>query len=337
MIFESSNVSAFKDFNDKYHYIRDQSIYFLVGTAGMIVTSFIPYKNYYRWSLVLLIFTLVSLMAVFIPGIGIKALGAHRWISLGSFNFQPAELAKLSLVLYLSAWFSSKEKERLGPFLLLIGMIVGLVIIEPDLGTAIILTSIAIIVYFLSGAPLFHFAILIPSVVAVGVLFAISSPYRMQRLTTFFNPEGDPLGASYHIRQILISLGSGGLFGMGLGASRQKYQFLPEATTDSIFAIIGEEFGYIGAIVLIFIYAILLYKIARVAKNARDKHGFLLAGGLLALLGCQVGINLGAIVALFPLTGVPLPFISYGGSNLIVSLIATGIIINVSKNSSLRK
>lgn len=334
MIFESSNVSAFKDFHDKYRYIRDQGVYFIIGVIGLIVTSFIPYKKYYYWSLPLLLFTIVSLFAVFIPGIGIGAYGANRWISLGSLNFQPAELAKLSLVLYLSAWFSSKEKGRFTSFLLLTGMIVGLVILEPDLGTAVILMCIAMIVYFLSGAPFWHFAMLIPSSILAGVFFAISSPYRMRRLTTFLRPEEDPLGASYHIRQILLSLGSGGLFGMGLGASRQKYQFLPEATTDSIFGIIGEEFGFIGAVVLLIVFAILLYKIAKVAKSARDKYGFLLGGGILALFGCQIAINLGAIVAILPLTGVPLPFISYGGSNLIVSLIAIGILINVSKNGS---
>lgn len=334
MIFESSNVTAFKDFHDKYHYLRDQSIYFFIGIIGMIVASFVPYKKYYYWSLPLLLFTLVSLFAVFIPGIGVKALGAHRWISFGSFNFQPAELAKLSLVLYLSAWFSSREKERLGAFILFMGLIVGLVIIEPDLGTAIILGCISIVMYFLSGAPFWHFAMLVPSSVVAVVFLAISSPYRMKRLTTFLNPEIDPLGSSYHIRQILISLGSGGLFGMGLGASRQKYQFLPEATTDSIFGIIGEEFGFIGCIILIIVFGILLYKIARVARNTRDKHGFLLAGGILALFGCQIAVNLGAIVAVLPLTGVPLPFISYGGSNLIVSLFAIGILMNISRSSA---
>lgn len=334
MIYESSNVSAFKDFGDQYHYVRDQSFFMIIGVAIMIIASFISYKRYYHWSLYLMILTLILLFFVFIPGFGIKALGAHRWINLGFINFQPAELTKITLIIYLSAWFSNKEKGRLLPFLLLLIMIVGLIILQPDLGTAIIITSIAVILYFLSGAPLWQFLMIVPMMTTSVLLLAVTSPYRFQRLTTFLNPSLDPLGASYHIRQILITLGSGGLFGIGLGASRQKYQFLPEATTDSIFAIIGEEFGFIGALFFVALYIFLLYRIYKIARNTKDIYGFLLSCGIFAFFACQAVINLGAITALLPLTGVPLPLISYGGSNLMVSLASIGILLNIGRNNT---
>lgn len=333
MIFESSNVMAFYSFGNKYHFVKDHLFFFLSGIAASFLISYIPYKKYYYLSLPLLLLTIVFLVAVFIPGLGVKALGANRWLKLGFFRLQPSELAKLSLVVYLSAWFSTKEKGRLIPFVLLFSLIVGLVVLQPDLGTGVILISIALILYFLSGAPFFHFLILIPFLILTVLALAITSPYRFRRLTTFLNPGFDPLGASYHIRQILLSLGSGGLFGLGLGASRQKYQFLPEANTDSIFAIVGEEFGFVGTTVVILLYLFFLYRIYLIAKRAPDRQGFLLASGVLALFACQIIINLGAIVAIFPLTGVPLPFISYGGSNLMISLISVGIVLNISRHA----
>lgn len=333
MIYEASNVVAFQQFGDKYRFVKDQFVWFLLGIAGLGITSSFSYKRYHKLAVPLLLFSLFTLIAVFIPGIGIRASGASRWVGFGSFNFQPSELTKLVLILYLSSWLSNKEKNRFLAFFLLFLLIVGLVVLQPDLGTAIILTIIFIVLYFLSGAPLWHFLLILPITISGVLGLAIISPYRSQRLLTFLNPNIDPLGISYHIRQILISFGSGGLFGLGLGASRQKYQFLPAVTTDSIFAIIGEEFGFIGALFFILFYCIYLFRIYQIAKNAPDRHGFLLTSGCLTLLAFQALINLGSMVALVPLTGVPLPFISYGGSNLIISFIAAGIVLNVSKQT----
>lgn len=333
VIYEASNVMAFSSFGNKYYFVKEQLTWFIAGFIGLLVASFVHYKKYYYWSLPLLLTIIIFLTAVFIPGIGVKALGASRWIRVGNINFQPAELAKLSLILYLSAWFSGREKGRLLPFLLLVILVVGLVVFQPDLGTGIILTLIAILLYFFSGAPFWHFLLLLPAVSLVSIGLAISSPYRFGRIMTFLNPNIDPLGTSYHIRQILISLGSGGLFGLGWGASRQKYHFLPEATTDSIFAILGEDFGFIGGSLLIILFIIFLYRIREVAKKSPDKHGFLLASGILVFFASHFVINLGAMVALLPLTGVPLPFLSYGGSNLVVSLAAVGIILNISRHT----
>ena len=331
MIYEASNVAAFQAFSDKYHFVKDQIIWAVVGFILLGILSRIHYQKYYFLSVPVLLITIISLIAVLAPGIGLKFQGARRWIGIGQFTFQTSELAKISLILYLSAWLSNKEKGRLFSFVLLLGFVVGLVIIQPDLGTGVILTTIFLVVYFISSSPLSHFMILIPGVVLAIIFLSIISPYRYQRLMTYFDPNSDPLGSSYHIRQILISLGSGGFFGLGLGASRQKYQFLPEATTDSIFAIIGEEIGFLGTCFLLVFYIYFLYRIYLLAKNSPDKFSLLLSAGILSLFGFQILINLGAMVAIFPLTGIPLPFISYGGSNLIISLMSIGILINISK------
>ena len=337
MIYESSNVSAFRDFGDKYHYVKDQLVWMILGLCAFTFFSFFDYHKLYNISPVILFGTIILLVLVFVPGIGIKALGAHRWIRLGSFNFQPAEVSKLAIIIYLSSWFTYKEKGRLLPFVSLLLIILGLVIAEPDLGTSIIIMFVSLVLYFLSGAPFWQFFLLIP-MGALGSLFlSVVSPYRFKRLTTFLDPSIDPLGASYHIRQILIGLGSGGLFGLGLGSSRQKYEYLPEATTDSIFAIIGEELGFIGAIFLFSVMTFLIYRCFRIAKNAPDRFGQLLSGGIASFLSIQIVINLGSMVALFPLTGVPLPFISYGGSNLIVTMSGLGILLNASKQIVERK
>lgn len=331
-VFNSSVVSAFRDFGNPYHYIRNQAIYLLFGIGAMLFFARFPYKNWYKFAIPLLCITLVLLIAVFIPGIGIRALGAKRWINLGFFSLQPTELAKLALVIYLSAWFAYKEKNRFLPFLSLLGVLVGLVILQPDLGTAIIITSIAMVLYFVSGAPIMHFVLIVPTLVAMVVMLAIAAPYRLARLMTFLNPMNDPLGSSYHIRQILIALGSGGMFGVGIGKSRQKYEYLPEANTDSIFAIIGEEVGFVGVMVLLMVLIFIMYRSFKIAESIPDRFGKLLATGISSWFAIQTVINLSAMVSLVPLTGVPLPLISYGGSNLLAIMVGFGILLNISKH-----
>lgn len=331
MVYEASNVAAFREFGDKYHFIKDQLTWFVIGSIILVVLSFIPYQKYYFLSFPIFLATIVFLIAVFIPGIGAKIQGARRWVNLGFIRFQPSEFAKLSTILYVSSWLSHKEKERFLAFLTLMGITVGLVLLQPDFGTSVILTAIFLTIYFLSGAPVSHFIVILPIVVVSLIVLSVVSPYRSARIMTFLNPTHDLLGASYHIRQILISLGSGGFLGVGLGASRQKFQFLPEATTDSIFAIIAEELGFVGSVAVIAIYFFLFSRIAKVIMTAVDTQGKLLAGGILVYLGFQTAVNLGAMVALIPLTGIPLPFISYGGSNLITSMCAIGILLNISR------
>ncbi|MBI3577719.1 putative lipid II flippase FtsW [Candidatus Gottesmanbacteria bacterium] len=331
MVYDASVAIAIRDFSNQYHFVKEQFLWLIIGSFVCAFCVLLDYHTWYKLALPLLVVTVGLLLAVFFPGIGVRALGAHRWINLGFFILQPAELAKFSIVVYLAAWFSAKEKGRFLAFLILVTMVFGLILIEPDMGTAAIVLIIALSLYFFSGAPLWHFAALMP-ILAVGLIgLAIVSPYRMQRLTSFVNREHDPLGASYQIRQVLLSLGSGGVFGLGLGQSRQKYEYLPEANTDAIFAIIGEELGFVGAISVMGLYVGLLWRGFRIAKEAPDRFGQILAAGATSWIGVQTILNLAAMVAILPLTGIPLPLISYGGSSLVSVLAGLGILLNVSK------
>lgn len=332
MVYNSSVAIAIRDFSDQYHFVRDQLRWLVLGYIAFSVFAVIDYHKWYALALPLLLASAVMLLLVFVPGLGVRALGAHRWISMGPVVLQPAEFAKFALVVYFSAWFSRSEKQRLVAFLLLVGAFVGLVVIEPDLGTASIILVIALVMYFLSGAPVYQFLLLLPVVVGGIMGFAFISPYRFRRLTTFLNPESDPLGASYQIRQVLLAFGSGGLFGVGFGKSRQKYEYLPEANTDSIFAILAEEVGFLGASAVIGLFVLLAWRGFRIARAAPDTFGRLLASGIIAWVSVQALTNLAAMVALIPLTGVPLPLVSYGGSSLVITLSGLGIVYNISKH-----
>jgi cell division protein FtsW len=330
MVYDASSFVAFRDFGDKYHYIKDQLAWAIVGFGALTFFSLFNYRRLYTLAFPILCVALVLLILVFIPGIGVSLLGAHRWINLGVSLLQPAEFVKLALAIYLAAWFSNKEKGRLPAFLLLIALVLGLVMLEPDMGTTIIILTEALIIYFLSGANVIYFSIIVPLTAFLGYIFIKISPYRAKRLEAFLNVNSSLDSSSYHVKQILIALGAGGLTGVGLGNSLQKYAYLPESTTDSIFAIIAEELGFIGAVALILFFIFIIFRCFRIAVNARDIFGKLLAGGITTFLAVQMIINLAAQTALVPLTGIPLPFISYGGSSLIIDLAAIGILLNIS-------
>ncbi|MBA3723269.1 MAG: putative lipid II flippase FtsW [Candidatus Levybacteria bacterium] len=333
MIFNSSSVVAFNLFGDKYGFIKDQIVWCILGFAALFIAYRTDYHKLYHLALPLLIIALVLLILVFIPGIGSNALGANRWVNLGFITLQPAEFVKLGLAIYLAAWFSHKEKGRFGAFLLLMGAILLLIMLEPDLGTASIILFEALVIYFLSGGNIFYFLFIAPFVGIIGFLYIIIEPYRLSRLTSFLNLGNSIQDTSYHVKQILIALGSGGLFGLGVGNSIQKYAYLPENVTDSIFPIIAEEFGFIGSVVLIMVFAAFIWRCLYIASRAKDSFGKLLAGGIIAFIGIQTVINLAAMTALVPLTGVPLPFISYGGSALIIDLASMGVLLNIAKQS----
>jgi len=331
MIYDASSVIAFRDFADKYHYIKEQCFNAMLGLLAMIFFSFFDYKRFYNFSIPILLVAIGMLVGVFLPGIGIYALGAHRWINLGVTVLQPAEIIKLSLAIYLAAWFSTKETGRLLAFGLLMGFVLLLVMAQPDMGTASIILFEAVVLYFVSGASIKQFLIMIPVLGIGGFFLVILAPYRMARLTSFLSIGSDLSGASYHVVQILIALGSGGFFGVGAGNSLQKFSYLPENVTDSIFAIIAEEFGFLGSVALIALFIIVIWRGFIIASKAKDSFGRLLSTGIICFLGIQAVINLAAMTALIPLTGVPLPFISYGGSALIVDMGAVGILLNISK------
>lgn len=333
MIYNSSSVIAYNLFGDKYQFIKDQIVWFCLGNVALFIFYKIDYRQLYNLALPLLIIALILLILVFVPGIGAGALGANRWVDFGFFSLQPAEFVKLGLAIYLAAWFSFKEKGRFGAFVLLMGAILLLVLLEPDLGTASIILFESTVVYFLSGGSMKSFLLATPVVVGLGFLYIIFEPYRLARLTSFLNLNNSISTTSYHVKQILIALGSGGIFGLGVGNSIQKYAYLPENVTDSIFPIIAEEFGFIGAFCLIVIYILFIWRGLFIASKARDTFGKLLAGGIISFIGIQAVINLAAMTALVPLTGVPLPFISYGGSALVIDLAAIGILLNIRKQS----
>lgn len=325
---DASAPQAINVFGDKFHFLKDQVVWAAVGLAALLAASKVNYKIWEKFATPFFILTLLLLIAVLTPGVGSKFLGARRWITLGPIPFQPSELAKFGLVLYLSR-FISKKTPSVWYFLPVV-LVSALIMLEPDLGTTMIIILAAMIQIFASGINLFQFGGL-GILGALGVLLlTITSQYRKERLLTYFESAQDPLGQSYHIRQVLLGLGSGGFFGVGLGQSRQKYLFLPEAANDSIFAVIAEEVGFFGSFILILVFAFYIYRALRIAKSAPDKFAQILALGISAWIGCQIVINIAAMTALVPLTGIPLPFISYGGSSLVMILFATGILLNIS-------
>lgn len=334
MIFDASSFVAYRDFADKYHYVKDQFFWVILGFIALTFFSYFDYHRLYSLAIPVLVVALVLLILVFIPGIGVNLLGASRWIDTGIFVLQPAEFVKLALAIYLAAWFSNKEKGRLFAFSLLMVLVLGLVILQPDMGTTAIILSEAFVIYFLSGAKIAHILLLVPFIAALGFLFIKLSPYRAKRLEAFLSINESVESSSWHVKQILIALGAGGITGVGLGNSIQKYAYLPESTTDSIFAIIAEELGFLGATALILFFIFIFARCFYIAVNAKDNFGKLLGAGITTFLAVQTIINLAAQTALVPLTGIPLPFISYGGSSLIIDLCAIGILLNISKSKN---
>lgn len=329
MVYDASSASAFRDFGDKFYYLRNQATWLVMGLAMLFVFAIVDYHWLIKLAPVIFWATVALLVLVLIPGVGTRILGARRWINLLGFNFQPAEAAKLANVIYLAALM--RKQSRLGIFLTISAILGGLMLAEPDLGTAVVTLATGVVVYFVSGAPLGQFLVAVPALLITAAVAIFSSPYRRERISTFFGFQADPLGAAYQMRQVLLALGAGGLFGVGIGQSRQKYLFLPEVSTDAIFAVIAEEMGFVGALVLICAFLWIFFRGLSIAKMAMDSEGKLLAVGITSLLAFQALINLGAMVALVPLTGIPLPFFSYGGSSLIVSLSAVGILLNISR------
>ncbi len=328
-VYEASVVEAYLNFSDQLHFVKLQLKWVLLGLLGFTGAALTPLPIIKRLAFPSFVLSLFLLLLVLIPGIGNSVQGAQRWILIGSFTIQPAEIAKLSLIIYLAALFEKQTKPS--TFFASLGLLTGLIMLQPDLGTTISLTAIGFVIFFASGAPLKTILISSLGMIFAALTLILSSSYRRDRLLTFLDPGSDPLGSSYHIRQIIIALGSGGIFGTGFGRSLQKYQYLPEATTDSIFAVIAEETGFIGSAIIVLLYLFLALRGLHLAQHTKDRFNQLLAVGATALLSFQAFLNLSAMVALVPLTGITLPFVSYGGSSIVVSLIAAGLLTNISK------
>lgn len=330
MVYDASQFEAFQEFGDKLYFFKQQIIWLLMGFTGLTFFSFFDYHRLQKIALPFFLFSLLLLFLVFIPGLGISAGGAHRWLKISFLTIQPAEIIKLSSIIFFAALFHTKVKTL--PFVLVTGLVSILVgIFQKDLGSTIVFVMICFGIYFIAGAKIIYSLITILFGLLGFVLFTLTSAYRKQRVLAFLDPFVDPKGFSYHISQVLIALGSGGFLGLGVGQSRQKYSFIPEVTTDSIFSVIGEEFGFLGSFIFIVLVGFLILRAFKIAQNAPDNFGKLFAVGLVLWLGSQAVVNLAAMVALVPLTGVPLPFISYGGSALLANLVAAGILLNISK------
>ena len=329
MIGSASVVDAARDFGDKWYYLKLQGLWALIGLILFFIITRINHLRYQKYAFPFFCLTAGLLLVVLIPGIGTKLLGARRWINFGFFLLQPSELAKLTMAIYFSALLTKKNK--IWPFFSTLTLASILIIMEPDLGTALVIIGMGIFTYFGSGGkilPLLGFTAM--GLIAV-ILIIMVSPYRLSRLKSYVDYTHDPLGASYQIRQALVALGSGKIFGLGLGQSRQKYNFLPETTTDSIFAIVGEELGLVGSSAILLAFLILILKGFGAAAFSHPGFSANLAISLTSLIGLQTFLNISAITALMPLTGIPLTYISYGGSSLLIMLVATGILVNISR------
>lgn len=342
MVASASVVQSFEATGSNNYYLFRQGGFAIAGLVVWWILQKIDYHMWKRVATILLGIGILLLLAVLIPGIGVEAGGARRWIGMGEFTLQASEVMKFALIVYLAYWFEKKGKKITDfyttflPLILLFGFIFLLVIQEPDMGTAVLLALIAGTMYLAAGATWGQISTLVVAGFGVVLLLIQKADYRLKRLLTFLNPGADPLGAGYHVNQALLALGSGGLFGLGYGHSRQKYNFLPEAASDSIFAIIGEELGLIGVVFLVVLpFAIIVWRGLTIARRAPDMFGRMLALGITVWVGMQVLLNIGAIVGLMPLTGLPLPFISLGGSSLVIMLAAAGVLLNISKQTTL--
>lgn len=339
MIASAGVVYSQTRFGDQYFFFKRQLFYGVL--PGLVVLFLAQRINYRFWKKVGVIFFILSLLAlilIFVPGFGAKIYGASRWLQLGTFSFQPSEMMKLAIILYLASWLESRGWSRVRdffegflPFIIIVSLVGFLIIKQPDVGTLVIIVLTSLVIYFVAGAKISHLmAIMLAGMIALLALIKMA-PYRVNRLMVFIESQTDLRGIGYHVNQALIAIGSGGIFGLGLGHSRQKFNYLPEPVSDSIFAILSEELGMAGAMVLISLFVLLAIRGFKIAKNAPDTFGKLIAGGITSWIIFQSFINISAITGIIPLTGVPLPFISYGGTSLVFLMAGVGILLNVSK------
>lgn len=328
------------EYGSPYYFVARQAMWAVVGTGLLVFLMRTDYHRLRGVSPLLMLAALAGLAAVLAPSLGVNRYGASRWIALGPLPpIQPSEFAKLALIIYVSAWLSSKSRNLrsfaagLVPFVTMVGLVAGLIMLEPDMGTTIIIILTTVTLFFVAGGALSHLFALMSIGGVTAAFLVLTGGYRMDRVFAFVSPEADPAGKGFHILQLLIALGSGGVTGLGIGASRQKFFYVPGAHTDGVFAIIGEEMGFIGAMAVLLLFALLVYRGIRVMLNAPDNFGSLLALGVTSWIAYQAIINIGGITRSMPLTGIPLPFLSYGGSALAATMAGVGILLSVSRYS----
>ncbi len=337
MIFSASAYTSNSEFGDPLFFVKKQMLWVLLAFVGLLVAFKIPYLWLRKLGVAAMIFSILSLIVLMIPGVGREVSGSVRQINLGFASFSPSEMSKLCTVIFLASSLSNNLdsiKKFLGgllPYLVLIGVICGLVMMQPDLGTTFAIALTAVLMLAMAGARMSHLVLLALVGAALIVSAIVLEPYRLIRFTAFLDPWKYASGAGFQTIQSLYALGSGGLFGMGLGQGRQKFFYLPEQHTDFIFAILGEELGYIGIMLVLLLFAVFAWRGFRIALKVPDNFSSLLAAGLTTMIISQAIINMGVVGGLLPVTGIPLPFISYGGSSLLFIMAAVGILLNLSR------
>ena len=337
MVLSSSSVSDLRTYGDAWHHLRRQVLWVAIGLVGLFTTLHIDYRRLRNLARPGLVLAIGFLALVLVPGVGIRANGSARWLGIGTVSFQPSEFAKLAVIIYGAALLSSRPatstRLTLGPMLVVLAGVGGLIFLEPDMGTAMIMAAIVASMVFFAGLRLGSLAL--AGVLGLGLTagMSLSAGYRRDRLFSVFNPWNDPLNTGWQTIQAGVAISNGGLWGMGLGASRAKWGFLPFAETDFIFAIVAEELGFIMAMAVIFAYLVLGTVGLSTAFRAPDRCGQLLAAGITSWILIQAFVNIGAVLGVLPITGVPLPFVSYGGSSMVLTLTAFGILLNVARQS----
>ncbi|MFP5297449.1 MAG: putative lipid II flippase FtsW [Actinomycetota bacterium] len=336
MILSASSVSSFATYGSSFMYFKRQVIGAVIGLVAFVFFLRLDYRHLRKVSIPLLIATMGMLVLVLIPGVGVVAGGSARWIPLGPFSFQPSELAKLALVIFAADVFSRKKEETfeelshtLIPMLPVLVIYSGLIMLQPDLGTTLLVGAIGMGMLFVAGAPLRYLLPLGVGGTGLALAAALMEDYRRARILAFMDPWSDPLKNGYQTIQSLIALGSGGWFGVGLGASRQKWLYVPNAHTDFIFAILGEEMGLVGTFTVVGTFAFLVYLGVKTAQRAKDRFGMLIASGITLWIALQALVNMGAVTASLPITGVPLPLVSFGSTSLVITLACMGILVNI--------
>lgn len=338
MVYSASSYYASRKFGNKEYYLIRQLVWATLGVIAMLVVSRIDYKRLAQFSPILMLVSIILLVLVRIPGIGSNVNGAWRWFNLGFASFQPSEMAKLAIILFFSFSLSKKNDvlqyfwKGLVPYLLVIGVVDILLMLEPHFSGAILITCVAVIILFAAGAKIWHFILLAIPAIPLGIYFMITEEYRLERVLTFLDPFEDPTDSGYQIVNSLYAIGSGGIFGKGIGQSVQKNLYIPEPHTDFIFSVAAEELGFIGATTILLLFLVLIWRGIRIAMHAPDTLGSLIAVGITSLIAVQVIINVAVVTSSMPATGMPLPFFTYGGSSLAFLLVAIGILLNISRS-----
>ncbi|MBI5555687.1 MAG: putative lipid II flippase FtsW [Elusimicrobia bacterium] len=339
MIYSASAIFASQQYNNSWYFFQKQILWAVVGFAGLFILLKADYHFLQRYSRVLIIISFSLLVLVLTGVFGREVGGAKRWIRIGPISFQPSELAKISLLIYIADYLDRKQSKLskmlkgVAPILIVMGLICGLILIEPDMGTSVSLGVVCLGMLFVGGLSAWYVGSLILMAIPLSIYLVMSKPYRLRRLMAFFDPWSDPQHGGYQIIQSLIALGSGGFLGVGLGNSKQKLLYLPAAHTDFIFPIIGEELGFIGALSIVALFFIFAWRGMKIAFQAPDLFGSMLAGGITFMIVLQAIINMGVACALFPTKGLSLPLVSYGGSNLAFTLAGIGILLNISRQT----